>query len=184
MLDVDLISNIASILGVSLIEVGAIVFKYVKINIGNKKTAPAPINLNRGVDEGEEIKKEISVIIDMGTMTILNSVNEFLNAKKIDSTVFICNHPNGYVHMDLDNQDEWKSAVKGIYTLINEIYAKIRPEKVHIFLSAPAALTFAIGYVLRPFCTPYLYQYNQKYKPEQTKDKLYSNVLYVSDELK
>lgn len=175
-------SNVAGVLGISL-QIGGLIYKSVRIFIGNRNKV-SNFNVNRNESEGEDIKKEITIIIDMGSMSIINSVNDFLEAKNIDSTVFICNNPHGYVHMDLNNSEEWESAVKGIYILINEIYSKLRPEKVHIFLSAPAVLTFAIGYVLRPFCTPYLYQFNQKYKPEEPKDKLYSHVLYVSDELK
>ena len=179
----EFLSNLAGVLGIGSFQIGAFVFKSIRIYI-EKRNRNSSVIIDGGEAEGEEIKKEIAIIIDMGTMSIKSSVYEFLEAKNIDSTVFVCNNPNGYVHMDLNNQDEWTSAVKGIYTLINEIYTKIRPEKVHIFLSAPATLTFAIGYVLRPFCTPYLYQYNQKYKSEGPKEKLYSNVLYVSDALK
>jgi len=132
--------------------------------------------------KSDQIKDNVTIIIDFGTTSIEESVKRYVKAKDIDSTIFVCTNPKGFVHLDINDGDVWQEAVKGIYTFINAIVSDA-PKRINIFMSAPAALAFSIGYVLRPNCTPYIYQFNQKREGIADSD-LYAMVLHVNDNLK
>lgn len=135
-----------------------------------------------GKEKNEPLKDNVTVIIDFSTTTIEESVKRYLKAKNIDSTIITCTNPRGFVHMDVNDSDVWRNAVQEIYTFINTI-VKAAPKRINIFISAPATLAFALGYTLRPHCTPHVYQFNQRRDGTADSD-LYSMVLHVNDSLK
>lgn len=133
-------------------------------------------------EKNEPIKDNVAIIIDYGSMTVEQHVKKYLKAKNIDSTIVKCMNPKGYVHLDMDDRDVWENAVKEMYAFIKEILSAA-PKRIHIFISAPATLAFALGYTLRPHCTPYVYQHNQKRDGVADSD-LYSMVLHVDSRLR
>jgi len=130
----------------------------------------------------EQIKDDVVIIIDFGISSIESSVERYIaaNSKLTDSTVLTCKNPNGYVNLDLEDEDQWRDAVKDIYVLIKKI-DESSAKRIHLFMSAPASLAFAIGYVSRQ-SRPYVYQYNTG--SNRADSKLYYRVLDVSDELR
>ena len=160
-----IMSAIASIFG-GAVKAGELTLKYVKFKAPKKK---------------EVLKDEVAFIIDFGTFSIEESVKRYLKANRMDPTIVVCTNPNGFVHLELEDSDVWQRAVEQIYVLISEV-ASAAPKKIHIFMNAPVALTFALGYVLRP-CAPYVYQFNNA-KTNTADSKLYSLVLHANDSLK
>lgn len=128
----------------------------------------------------EQIKDEVTIIIDFGDSSIVAGVEKYLATKEINSTIFVCKNPNGYEALDLEDVDQWRDAVKGIYALMKKVN-ETSPKKIHIFMRCPIALAFAIGYVSRP-CRPYIYHLNRG--EDLAASKLYYRVLDISDELR
>jgi len=162
----DLLAVLSSVAGIfgGVVTAGELVLKYIKFKGPKKK---------------EQLKDNVAIIVDFNSMSIEESVKRYLKANGMDATIIVCTNPNGYP-VDINDPDAWQEAVKGLYALINTINSAA-PKKVHIFMNAPVALTFALGYVLRPNCMPYVYQYNN----EKTADSnLYKRVLHVNDSLR
>lgn len=128
----------------------------------------------------EEVKDDVVIIIDFNQTSIVESVERFLTAKRIDSTTFVCKNPNVNRILDVDDRDQWSNAVEGVYKFINGIE---KGKRMHIFINAPVALSFAIGYALRPNYAPYVYHYNNR-RDGHADSELYSRVLHVNDNLR
>jgi len=169
-------------------------------NIANAVTVAGAVPLVRGLlleldgvfvkvdapenkaNEPVKVKDVVTVIIDFTQRSIEEDVIRFLAAERIDSTVVVCNNPNGYVGLDLYNHTEWEDAVRGIYVTIKKFIEAGPRRGINIFISAPAALAFALGYVLRPTPNLHVYQFNLgRVKGDYD---LYPLVLRVNDSLK
>ena len=150
---------------------------------GGKALKLAGVEINMLTSKKKErVKEEVSIIIDFNKRSIVSDVEKFLAAKKIDSTIFVCKNPNENGILDLDDSDQWRNAVEGIYKLMSEV-DKSSPKKWHIFMNAPGPLLLALGYVLRPDFTPYIYQFDNQLDGHADSQK-YSCVLRVNDSLK
>ena len=146
------------------------------------KLALKAVEILSGARGRETLKNHVTVIIDFNQYSIEEHVKNYLAVSGIDSTVFVCVNSEGRVHMDINNRDKWHNAVKELYTFISAI-SNAAPERINIFINAPATLMFALGYTLRPICQPYIYQYNPSREGTSNRD-LYSMVLHVNDNLK
>ena len=129
----------------------------------------------------EEVKNEITFIVDFNSFSAKAAVKKYLEAKGIDSTILVCTNPAGAAPLDLHDEDQWKDAVKALYQLVKEVQ-ETSPKKIHIFINAPVALAFAIGYVSRPL-QPYIYQFDNA-NSNTAASKKYAQIMRVTDELR
>ena len=129
----------------------------------------------------EKIKDEVAIVVDFNAISVKAEVEKYLEARSIDSTILVCSNPAGDARLDLDDEDQWSDAVKGFYQLLKKVQ-ETAPKKIHLFISAPVALAFAIGYVSRPL-QPYIYQFDNANK-NTAASKKYAPIMRVTDELR
>ena len=122
------------------------------------------------------IKDDIAIVLNISNNCI-PLVEKFLGEKGIDATVFEVNKKDGKREIDPYNRKEWEDIVTDFSKLLTSIYEQSAPSRVHIFLSAPVALAFGIGCVIRTLYRPYIYNYNRD-------TQSYDLVLVASDRLK
>jgi len=133
-------------------------------------------------NKDEKFKDDVAVIIDFLPSSAEGDVRRYLEAKRIDATICICENPDDSGFLDINDKDSWENATRGIYATLTTI-AKASPKRVHIFLSCPAALAFAIGNVARQTCNPYVYQHNTR-RSDDAASSIYSMVLRANDSLR
>lgn len=124
----------------------------------------------------KEFKEEIAIVLDI-TQPCVNNVEKYLKSKNIDASIISISKKDGTRVLDPYNREEWENIVKEYSRLINSIYEKCAPTKLHTFFSAPSSLTFCIGCVIRTLHRPYIYQFNNT-------TQMYDCVLIATDELR
>ena len=165
---IELLDNLGKVCGVA-VEIGKVLkIRGITVEVLSRK-------------KKEKIKDEVAIVVDFNEISVKAVVEKYLEARKIDSTVLICSNPAGDGRLDLDNEDQWRDAVKGFYQVLKKLQ-ETAPEKIHIFISAPVALAFAIGYVSRPL-QPYVYQFDNANRSTAASRK-YAQIMRVTDELR
>ncbi len=90
-------------------------------------------------------------------------------------------HPAGVfhvvqqVHRSLETTDDWILCTREILTLLYQQISKNQPKRVHLFLSAPVILAFALGMGIEHFMPVTVYNWwgkEQKYYPVLPLDQL------------
>lgn len=135
-------------------------------------------NVN-GNENQKRLKDEVAIILDI-SQPCYNNVVEFLKKQNIDASCFIIDlkdsRGNKKRQLDHENRSEWEDVVREFSKLINAIYERSLPRKLHIFVSAPATLTLGIGCVIRTLRKPYIYNFDRV-------NQTYKLVIIASDEL-
>lgn len=118
------------------------------------RTSPKPAASSRRharVSNSKWLTKPHVAIVVAITQPALDNVAAFLDKKKIDADlVLVTNVPTYGVPIKRlsDDAKEWEQTVKEFARTMEKVRREARDaKKVHIFLSAPVALTFAMGAV-------------------------------------
>jgi hypothetical protein len=128
------------------------------------------------VNKEENYKDNIAIIIDI-SRPCQSAVEKFLKENRIEASILVMKSKDESRRLNPSDRAEWEELVKSFSKLVSNIYEKSAPKELHIFLSAPASLTFALGCVIGTLYKPNVYNYN-----DQTGS--YDKVLTVTSGLK
>ncbi len=102
-------------------------------------------------------KDDVAVVVDI-SRPIRADVERFLQTKGIGADIAVISMISG--QRDLEgSKEEWEGIVAEFFPGLSAILDKIRAKRIHIFLSAPANLAFAMGCLLGTHYDVHLYQW-------------------------
>jgi len=181
MIILELLNTVAAACGVVVaVDKASTVLKKHGANVKDRILKLRGIQIESSSPIEGELKDEVAIAVDFGGIPMKNDVETYLKANNIDATLLICSNAKGRIALDLYNEDDWKLAVKEINGLIKAMKEKSFITKVHLFISGPVALAFAVGYVSRTI-DPYLYQLNRG--DNVAPSRKYAPVMKISDGL-
>ncbi len=124
--------------GVYLITQGA---KLVSYLITDEKDAPELPTIR---------KPDVVILVDINRR-MLADVSRYMEARGLDADVIIVTNDPAYSNqirfLDAQNPQEWEALVREFAAEMNKIKHVVGAARVHIFLSVPLALAFAMGTV-------------------------------------
>ena len=96
------------------------------------------------------VKPDVAIVVDINRRS-LTDVAAYLDEKKIDADMIIVTNDPAYrsksVFLDPTCQSDWENVVREFSTVMDGIKHTVGGARLHIFLSAPGALAFALGAV-------------------------------------
>lgn len=124
--------------GVYIITQGA---KLVSYLITDQKNAP---------DLPAIQKPDVVILVDINRR-MLADISRYLQKRSLDADVIIVTNDPAYSDnirfLDAENPQDWEDLVREFAAEMNKIKRMVGAARVHIFLSTPLALTFAMGAV-------------------------------------
>jgi hypothetical protein len=95
-------------------------------------------------------KPDVAILVDINRRS-MTDVATYLDEHKIDADLIIITNDPAYksktILLDPDDQDEWTEIVREFSTTMDGIKYNLGGARLHIFLSTPGALAFALGAV-------------------------------------
>lgn len=95
-------------------------------------------------------KEHVAIVVDISKRTLVD-VTGYLQSKKIDADIVMVTNDPAYgeqvIFLNPESEKEWNDITLEFKSLMNKIKRNAGGKQVHIFLSAPLPLAFAMGAV-------------------------------------
>jgi hypothetical protein len=109
-----------------------------------------PVTPRRKKSKPIKVKPDVAVVVDINRRS-LTDVAAYLDEKKIDADVIIITNDPRYesrsVFLAPAKRDDWEHMVREFSKVMDGIKHTVGGSRLHIFLSTPNALAFALGAV-------------------------------------
>lgn len=103
---------------------------------------------------------DVAIAVRISRLNV-EDVRAFLAARRIAADVVVISNSDSDEVVHLPNEaGVWEELVREFYTAFTTIQAQIGARRFHIFLSAPAALSFAMGCTMSTMYDVHLYQWD------------------------
>lgn len=87
----------------------------------------------------------------------MSKVQLYLKKNNIKANIVKVTTPDESNLLDPENLKEWEDLVRKFSTMLDVVLREMSPQRIHIFLSAPLALTFGIGCTIGNIVSPFIY---------------------------
>lgn len=103
---------------------------------------------------------DVAIVVRISRMNV-EDVRHYLDTHKIKADLIVISNTTSdeAIHLPSD-ADAWEEMVREFYTAFTKIQAQSGAKRFHIFLSAPAALAFAMGCTMSTLYDVRLYQWD------------------------
>jgi hypothetical protein len=130
-----------------VIDKGARLVAYL-LTRANKSTEP--VSQRRKRSSPIKVKPDVAIIVDINRRS-LSDVAAYLDENHIDADIVIITNDPTYqsksVFLDPAEQEDWECMVREFSKVMDGIKHTVGGARLHIFLSTPNALAFAMGAV-------------------------------------
>lgn len=104
--------------------------------------------------------RDVAIIVRI-SRPATEDVHVYLKKRNLDADVIVISNSDSGVVAHLPNKAEvWEELVREFYTAFTKVQAEFGAQRFHIFVSAPAALTFAMGCTMSTLYEVHLYQWD------------------------
>jgi|CXWL01.1.fsa_nt_gi hypothetical protein len=115
-----------------------------------KNTASTKKSSTNAQDDIQITKPDVAIVVDISRRALVD-VARFLKSQKIDADIVLVTNDPSYdaqvKFLNPESEEEWNEITLEFKSLMNRIKRTSGGRRVHIFLSAPAPLVFAMGAV-------------------------------------
>ena len=130
-----------------ILDKGAKLVAYLMTRVRKPAEKPAA---RRKKNTRIQVKPDVAIVVDINRRS-LTDVAAYLDEKKIDADIIIITNDPAYksksIFLDPARQEDWEHIVQEFSTVMDGIKHTVGGARLHIFLSTPGALAFALGAV-------------------------------------
>ncbi|HEY4687752.1 MAG TPA: SAVED domain-containing protein [Anaerolineae bacterium] len=103
---------------------------------------------------------DVAIAVRISRLSV-EDVRAFLAARRIAADIVVISNSDTDEVVHLPNEaGVWEELVREFYTAFTTIQAEIGARRFHVFLAAPAALSFAMGCTMSTMYDVHLYQWD------------------------
>lgn len=104
--------------------------------------------------------RDIAIVVRISRLAV-EDVHAYLKKQNLDADLIVISNSDTDKVVHLSNKAEvWEELVREFYTAFTKVQAEFGAQRFHIFVSAPAALTFAMGCTMSTLYDVHLYQWD------------------------
>jgi len=104
--------------------------------------------------------RDVAIVVRISRLAV-EDVHAYLKQRKLDADVIVISNSDSDEVIHLPNKAEvWEELVREFYTAFTKVQAEFGAQRFHIFVSAPSALTFAMGCTMSTLYDVHLYQWD------------------------
>jgi len=103
---------------------------------------------------------DVAIVVRISRLNVVD-VRAYLKLRQIDADLIVISNSDSDEVRNLPYEAEvWEELVREFYAAFTQVQARYGAQRFHVFVAAPAALTFAMGCTMSTLYDVHLYQWD------------------------